>query len=110
VAVVVGQSEDAPPTVRSACLNRCEESRLNSVTQSFQVFDDLSEAESEVPLDILDEHEGRLAFTHDPHDVGPEMARVFSATAPAGVAEGLARVARSEEIHDSTPRCAVEGS
>jgi hypothetical protein len=60
--------------------------------------------------DVLDEDEGRLALTDDASDVRPEMARVVCPSHLAGDAEGLARVARREEIHDSTPRAAVEGS
>jgi hypothetical protein len=106
----VGQSEEPRATVRSACFNRREKSCFNSEAQVSKVGADLSESEGEMACDVLDEHEARVAFAHDPHDVGPEMARVFSPAASTCVAEGLARVARSDEIHDSTPRCAVEGS
>lgn len=60
-------------------------------------------------LDVLDEDPLRLALARDAGDVGPEVARVFrSALVPAG-AEGLAGVARRDEIHRATPRPAVEG-
>jgi hypothetical protein len=106
----VGQSEEPCATVRSACFNRREKSCLDAVAQAAKVVSHFSESESEVARDVLDEHEGRVAFAHDPHDVGPEVTRVFSPAASTCVAEGLARVARSDEIHDSTPRAAVEGS
>lgn len=38
------------------------------------------------------------------------MPRIFGALAPPRDAERLARVSRSDEIHDSTPRASVEGS
>lgn len=38
------------------------------------------------------------------------MAGVVCAETLSGLTERLARVSRSEEIHDSTPRAAVEGS
>lgn len=59
--------------------------------------------------DVLEEDELRLALVDDAADVRPEMARIFLAEALARDAEGLAGVARSDPIHDATPRSAVEG-
>ena len=43
-------------------------------------------------------------------DLGPKVSRIVLSTTFAGDTERLARVARSEAIHDSTPRTAIEGS
>lgn len=58
--------------------------------------------------DILEETEPGLAFGDDAGDVRPEVARVGDAAALSGHAERLARVAARANIHDSTPRAAVE--
>jgi len=53
--------------------------------------------------DILKEDEGRLDFSDDAGDVGPEVARVFSAEALARDGERLARIARSDDVHRAAP-------
>jgi hypothetical protein len=60
--------------------------------------------------DVLDENKGRSAFANNAGDLGPEVAGVVFSTALAGDAEPLAGISRSDDIHRSTPRCAVEGS
>jgi len=67
------------------------------------------EAEREMPADVLEEHAPRADLDDDAPDVRPEVALVLRAEALPGGAEGLARVARSEEIHDATPLSAAEG-
>lgn len=59
--------------------------------------------------DIFEEDESGIAFPDDAGNVRPEMARVSLAEAAAGDREWLARIARSEDIHETAPRAAVEG-
>ena len=59
--------------------------------------------------DIFEEDDRGLAFADDAGDVGPEMARISFAETPPGNRERLARVARSEDIHEAAPWLAVEG-
>jgi len=60
--------------------------------------------------DILKEDEGRLDLSDDAGDMGPEVARVFSAEALARDGERLARIARSDDVHRAAPWSAVKGS
>lgn len=108
-AVTVGQDEQPLATVRSADFLRCEQTRRNSVAQSFQVANDILEAKRYVAGDVLEEAERRRDFFDDASHIGPEMAGIIRALATSGQAEGLAGVAASDEIHDSTPRAAIEG-
>ena len=67
------------------------------------------EAEAEMPADVLEEDPPRPALDDDAPDVRPEVARVAGAEPAAGGGERLARIARSEDVHASTPASAVEG-
>ena len=51
-----------------------------------------------------------FALGDDALDCGPEVSRVVCPELASGDGVGLAGVSRNEEIHDSTPRLAVEGS
>ena len=75
-----------------------------------KVGNDLSEADTEMAGDVLQEHLYGFHFLHDSPDVGPEMAGVVDAAALAGVAERLAGKSRTDDMNASTPRLAVEGS
>ncbi len=95
--------------MRSADFRRAEYSAVHFVTKASQVGEDLVESESEVVADVFEPDESGLGLFDDAADLRPEMAGiVFSGEVP-GDAEGLAGIARKEEIHDSTPRAAVEG-
>lgn len=66
-------------------------------------------AEREMPADVFEEDAARADLDDDAPDVRPEVAGVFRAEPLAGGAEGLARIARSDEIHDAAPLSASEG-
>jgi hypothetical protein len=59
--------------------------------------------------DVFEENKSRFALSDDSGDVGPEVTWVISSGATASDGEGLARISRRDNIHDSTPRVAVEG-
>jgi hypothetical protein len=63
-----------------------------------------------VARDVLEETASGLYFVDDSPDGRPEVPRVVFSASFACQREGLARVARSEAIHEATPRAAVEGS
>jgi hypothetical protein len=73
-------------------------------------LNDVEISESKVSCDVLEETSGRLYLVNNAFDGRPEMPRVIDAKALPSGAERLARVAANDEIHDSTPRAAVEGS
>jgi hypothetical protein len=107
--VGVAQDEQSLPSVRRADLCRREESRFNSVTHSEKVCSHLLQPKANVAWDVLEEAERWMYFFDNPGDVWPQVALVLMPLALACDAERLARVARSDEIHDATPRFAVEG-
>jgi len=109
-AVAVGQREQPFAPVRSAELSRREYASRNAEPHASQAAGDDVKAERKVAGDVLEENKSRFALPDDALHLRPEVARVSSAESVAGEAEGLARVARSDEIHDSAPRAAVEGS
>jgi hypothetical protein len=60
-------------------------------------------------IDVFEHDAPRPTLADDALNVGPKVARVGLAAAPAGGREWLTRVARSDDIHDAAPRAAVEG-
>jgi hypothetical protein len=60
--------------------------------------------------DVLKKDVSRLHFTDDPGNVVPDESLVVHSSPLAGEADGLAWESRSDEIHRSTPRPAVEGA
>nr|WP_043743965.1 hypothetical protein [Paramagnetospirillum magneticum] len=59
--------------------------------------------------DVLEEPPFGPGIIEDAAEMGPHPAWIIDAAPPAGVAFALARVSARDEIHDSTPRAAVEG-
>jgi len=112
-------AEDEQPLtkVRRANFSRREQSRRNRVTKSGQFIEDqlgrcpsIGASNSEQARDVFEKHDARLRFFNDSMHVGPKVARIIDASAFSGATERLARESRSEAIHDSTPRLAIEGS
>ena len=89
---------------------RCKQTRRNLVIQGFKVGGNLIEPEAEVAGHVFEKYECWFNFANDSMDVRPKVSRIVFSTTSAGETEGLARVARSDAIHCSTPRAAVEGS
>ena len=75
-----------------------------------QVTEDPIESQSKVPWHVLQERDAGSYFVKHSSDFRPQVALVVFAELLAGEAERLARVARSDEIHDATPGSAVEGA
>ena len=63
-----------------------------------------------MPGDVLEEDPFRAAFSDDPGDVGPEVARIVGAAAFPGRAEGLARVSGKDSIERAAEGAGVEAA
>jgi hypothetical protein len=109
MVVAVGQCEQPFAPVRRTNLGRREYSRRNAETHSAKLVADFTEPEGQMAGDVLEKSEVCAALVEDAADMRPEMARIVRAASLAGVAERLARIARSDAIHDSAPRFTVEG-
>ena len=110
VALADGEDEEPLSLVRRANFRRREQACGKAVAHADQSAGDFGEAEAEMMGDILEEHEGRLAFADDAGDMRPEVARVVRTPPLARDGERLARIARSDDVHRTTPRAAIEGS
>jgi hypothetical protein len=96
--------------VGRADIVRAEHEPFRIEPERGQVAKNVSESASKEPWDVLQEHDAGSHITNDGGDSGPEPALVLGATASAGDGPRLARESGRDEIHDSTPACAVEGS
>lgn len=108
-ATGVGHKEESPSQVRGPDFSRREESRRNAVAQSFQVSANDVESLPEVSVDVFAEDILGTNLSDDSQDPRPEMSRVRSTSLTSRRAERLARVARRDDVHASTPRSAIEG-
>jgi hypothetical protein len=88
---------------------RAEYSCRNAVAQSLQCRDEGVELLGGIPRHVLADDKIRPALLGDAADLGSEEPLSARACALPGDAVVLARVSRSEDIHDATPRSAVEG-
>jgi len=105
----VGQDEQPFPPVACADFRRCKQCCRSFVAHAVQVAGDFIEAESQMAGDVFKENKSRFALSDDPGDMGPEVTGVSNSGATTSDGEWLARVSRRDDIHDSTPRMAVEG-
>ncbi len=103
-----GEDEQPLAFVGRTDFRRCKEARRKAVAHADQSAGDFGEAEAQMMGDILEEDEGRLAFTDDPGDVRPEVAWIFGTKAFARNRKRLARISRSDDVHRAAPRAAVE--
>lgn len=90
-------------------LGRAEQIPLRIEPEVGQVSEDVSKSPSNETWNVLQEDEARSRIANDPGDGRPEPAFVVGPPTRAGVGPGLAWEARTDEIHRSAPRAAVEG-
>lgn len=83
------------------------DSFFDRVAQVSKVSQGLEEGSE---LHVLEEDGSGSHVGDDSGDDRPDVSVVGLALALSGEGEGLAREARNDEIHDSTPRATVEGS
>lgn len=113
-AVGVGSEQvEAISEVRGADGSRGNAIPLRRPPDRGQAFEDLLEGRTivdrEQPWHILDEQHRRSTVADDPPDVRPEPSLVTDAGASTSHGCRLTGEPRSDDIHDSAPRCAVEG-
>ena len=106
----MGQDEDAQPLVRRADFCRREQARRRRVAQSPKLSQDGFKAEGDVPGDVFEEHPLGAAFVDDACDVGPEVAGITDAAAPASCAEGLAGIACEDGIEGAAEGPGIEAA
>jgi hypothetical protein len=122
VGVGHGDDEHAVATVGSSDVGSSQGPPGPHVPERGQVGEDLAEDASagrvvpgnkpscEQAGDVFDAHDRGPHLTDDTRNVVPEVSRITGGLALAGLGKGLAGEARRDEIHDSTPRSAVEGA
>ena len=94
----------------SSGIVRAQTAPLRIEPQRGQVPEDAVEPSSSESCDVLHEDEAGSYLAHDASKVRPEAGPLpVDALALPGVADVLAGESASDEIHDSTPRAAVEG-
>ena len=96
--------------MRSARVRRREEDFLDAVASAFKVGLETSVVLPKAAAHVLKEGESSPALAKDSEAVVPEVTFVVGSEPPPGDAVGLTREAANDEIHDATPRAAVEGS
>lgn len=106
----MGQHEESLALVRRAHLGRGEQTPLRIEPELGKVAKHLGEPKAKVPGDVLKEDERGAALVDDASHLGPQVALVALSELLAGDAEGLARVARNDEINAATPLSAAEGA
>jgi hypothetical protein len=111
-SVVAGRGQNEEPLSEHGIpnLGRGETTPFCIEPARGKVSKDVGEPKRNVSGDVLEEDEGGPDLVEDSTHVGPQMALVEFASPASCDREGLARVARCDEIHDSAPRAAVEGS
>ena len=96
--------------MRRADLCRREQARRRRVAQSPKLSQDGLEPEGDMPGDVLEVDPFGTAFSDDPGDVGPEVARIVGAAAFPGRAERLAGISREDGIKGSAEGPGVEAA
>jgi hypothetical protein len=109
VVIAHGEDEKTLAPVRCADFRRRKQSCRKDVAHADQFSGDFGKSETEMMGDIFEKDDGRIAFADNPGDMGPEMAWIGLAKSATRDRERLARVARSEDIHEAAPWSAVEG-
>lgn len=103
-----GQDKETLAFVRRTDFFRCNETRRNIIAQAFQFLGNGVESEAKMSPDVFEEHERRTDFFDHATNFGPQMARIVCSTTLTGDTKWLARVSRSDDIHDTTPGASVE--
>jgi hypothetical protein len=108
IAVAVGHDEQSLSSVLGANVGRAPYSDRNAATQPLQCRDEGCELPVGVPRDVLSEETTSPAFIEDADDLVDEKPVVICSAALSGDTVWLARVARQDAIHCSTPASSGE--
>lgn len=110
-AIVDAEDEDALTLMRRTDFRRADDDDLNLATKAEKVsVNSLGASAGEHPPDVLDTDDPGAGLHPDATGDGPQVALVVFAEALSGDAMRLARDARNEAVHASTPLSAAEGS
>jgi hypothetical protein len=94
----VGHNEEAIAAMTGAERRRRDAIPLRIVPAAGQVPENFVHPSSKEPWDVFHDDVGRSKYANEPRKVRPEPARVVLASLPAGVADGLAGEASSDDI------------
>jgi len=105
----VGSNPEPFPPVRGTNIVRAQHAPLRIEPRFGQVPENRSKvAAPNKPWYVLQQRVPRSHFANDPDGFGPHIPLVVNSPLSPGNGERLAREARSDDIHDSTPRPPVE--
>jgi hypothetical protein len=110
ITLAPGQDEQSFPAHRVAGFGRAEYSDRNAAAQSLQCRDGDAKLSVGVPRHVLAEETISPALIEDVDRAVEQPAVVEFAAPLSGQRISLARIARSDDIHASAKRSAVEGS
>lgn len=108
-AVGVGQEVHPLPDMRCSEFGRRKTVPLRIEPECGQVAEDARKRCPNKSGTVFHEDVARSNLANDTGNIRPEPPVVFNAQPLAGGAEGLARESRSDAVHCSTPRSAIEG-
>lgn len=108
VGQTCGQDEEPLAPMRSPDVRSSEQKARAPVAHAFKVALDGVEPEGNMTGDVLEEDQRGVRLADDASHGGPEVPLVVGAASLAGEGEGLARVARHDEIHCATEEPAWE--
>lgn len=103
------EAEPAGPSMRCAHVARSKTVPLRIEPEYGKGSEDGIASVNSDAWDVLQEHEVGSYFAQDALEVRPQPALVFGAEATPRLTERLAREARRNEIHNTTPAFALEG-
>jgi hypothetical protein len=104
------ENEHPPPEVRRSHVARAQHRPLRIEPKRGQVPENGTESVvNKEPWHVLQEDESRFHVAKDADDSRPEPTVVILPLPLPGAAPRLTREARRDDIHDATPRAAVEG-
>jgi hypothetical protein len=110
IAVAVGQDEQSLSAHRISGFRRAENSDRNATAQSLQCWNGDGKLPVRVPRHVFSEESISPAGV-EYVDCAVEQPSIVKFAKPlSGDTVSLARVSRSDNIHASTPSCAVKGS
>lgn len=105
----MGHEPEPLASVRGTNVGRAEQTPLRIEPELGKVGEDVRQPVSNKLGDVLQHDEARSHVTDDPSDGRPEPPVIVNAAPLASRGERLARETGSDEIHSSTPRCAIKG-
>lgn len=106
----MGQDEDPQPLVRRTDFCRAEQTRRRRVAHAPKLSQDGFKPEGDMTDDVFEEDPFRAAFSDDPGDIRPEVARIVGAAPFACGAEGLAGISGEDGVERPAEGAGVEAA